>query len=232
MKKRILTFKILACLSIFSILSCDNDETLKIPVFKWSEQYIAGKISPKSSPDRYSSYAILLNDDKSGQLITATKVFEGKYEEKTDSLIFTTTDQEKWFVFRVNDNKISSSHYEVRFYKKDGTYKPAPVKYTTTFYQESKPKKNQILGNTYVGDLYKMFSSGVYQKGYIIQFDASGHAYQSGNIDHIHYKTFGNVAFRSEQNGRKEFGVLVDDTLIISATDEKGFSYWGTFTKQ
>lgn len=230
MKKINLISAILTCFIIFSFQSCKKDDNTET-VFKWSEQYIAGKLSPTKASNRYSSFMILLDDAKSGQLISSTKVFDGVYEVKKDSLIFRTKDKEKWFMFKLDDNKITSSHYEVRFYKKDGTYKPAPVSYKSTFYQAKRAKDNQFLGNKYVGNLHKLFTSGVFKKDYTIYFESSGHSYESGSIAHIHYKTYGNVAFRSQEKGRKEFGVLIDGKLVISAVDSKGFSYWGTFDK-
>lgn len=232
MKKANLIFTILAVLAAFSFQSCNKKDDVGGPVFKWSTQYIAGKISPTSSANRYGAFMILLDDAKSGQLITSTKVFEGGYTLSKDSLIFKTNDKEKWFFFKLNDNKITSSRYEVRFYKKDGSYKPAPVSYNATFYQAERQKNNQFLGHKYVGNLHKLFTSGVFKKDYAIRFASAGKSYESGKLTDIAYKTFGNVAFRAEKDRRKEFGVLIDGKLVISAVDRKGFSYWGTFEKQ
>lgn len=232
MKRRSLIFTVLVSIIVFGFQSCDSDDDVNEPIFRWSEQYIAGKLSPTSATDRYSPFMILLDDVDSGQLITSTKVFEGMYETRNDSLIFKTNDKEKWFFFKLDGNKVTSSHYEVRFYKKDGTYKPAPVSYNSTFYQGNTHKDNQLVGHKYVGDLYKLFTSGIFKEGYTISFEDSGHSYESGEIGHIHYKMFGNVAFRSEKDGRREFGVLIDGKLVFDAIDDKGFSYWGTFKKK
>lgn len=108
MKKTNLFSVILMCLIVFSSQSCKKEEEINnntASIFKWSEQYIAGKLSPTKSPDRYSPFIILLDDAKSGQLISSTKAFDGVYEIKKDSLIFRTKDKEKWFMFSLSDNK-------------------------------------------------------------------------------------------------------------------------------
>jgi len=222
----------LAVLSIFGFQSCSNDDDNSGTSFRWSDQSVAGTLASTNSPDRYSSYIIIFDEEETGKLITSTSEFEGTYELRNDSLIFNTNDTEKWFFFDVIDNELISSKYEVRFYNEDGTYNPAAVQYNSTFYQSEIPVSNELVGNTYVGDLYKLFTSGVFEENYNIGFDPTGDYYISGEEDHIHYETYNNIAFRSEINGKKEFGVLINGELVVSALDGNGFSYWGTFEKQ
>ena len=229
---RVITLTLLLAIP-FMLQSCRNDEESVQPTFKWSSYYLAGKIIPVKNPDNYSPYLLSLDDTGKGELVTVTKVYSGVYKIENNQLVFNTADREKWFTFKIENNKPTQASYEVRFkYKDDGTYEAAPVKYSATVFQDKVPTKAAYVGNEYKGDLYKSFTTSIFQKDYILSFKDGTHSYSSGTNTHIHFINYKNVAFRSEENSRKEFGVIIDGKMLTGSSDAKGFSYWGEFSKQ
>lgn len=124
--------------------------------------------------------------------------------------------------------EITTSHYEVRFYQEDGSYEPAPVQYTATGELGETPDDNQLAGNSFVGNQYRFGTEGVFQENFTYLFSDTEDTYESGteNIDDqsFTYELLSNVAFRYQKSHTKEFGVLVDNQLIVFR--ESGLFYW------
>lgn len=234
MKKRLLSTEFLLFVAaVVFLTSCgitndsdDNDEFLLYP-----DHYIAGTISSVES-NRYSPYLIRFENDNVAYFISTTASFPGKYTFQGDTLFFQTDDLEKVTGFSIVNNEITDSHYEVRFYQEDGSYEPAPVKYTATGELGESPDNNQLAGKSFVGDQHRFGMEGVFQENFTYLFSDAEDTYGSGteNIDdqsHT-YELFSNVAFRYQEGNTKEFGVLINNQLIVFR--ESGLFYWGTYS--
>ncbi|WP_257667000.1 hypothetical protein [Parapedobacter tibetensis] len=225
--KAVSGISILIGAGIFS--ACNKDEE-KLPEFMLEGHYIVGITAPVNS-DRNSPYILTFKGDGTGILTTITSSFPGTYEVTDDSLIFQTADREKWVSFGFRNNELGDSKYEVRFYRDDDTYEPAPVKYKATGALGKTPDTNQLAGKTFVGNQYRFGTEDVYIEDHTYVFRADGTAYGSGigdiNENGNTYQLYKNVAFRYAKDNVKEFGALIDGKLVVFR--ESGLFYWGTY---
>ena len=223
---------LMMALLVFSSCSNDDDDSSIDKPYEFKDQYISGLITPVNSSS-FSPYLLKLNNDGEGTFYNSTSEVPGKWtlSKEKDTLQFVSNNKEKWFTYILDKSKkVTKATYEVRFYKKDGTYEEAKVKYKNEGEVNVIPTKNQLSGNAYTGKLIQ-FGNEVKYPVYTYSFDKSGlkMSYGAEEMKTVDYNLYDNVAFRFQGENVKHFGIIYKGKLYTFR--QEGLWFWGEFSK-
>jgi hypothetical protein len=195
--------------------------------FSYTNYYVAGTITQKTGTKYNSTYMITFQNDSSATFIGASSIFNGKYKVEKDTLIFEVPDPNNYRIakFGINSNHELTSSY----------YRALTLEYNSTGKLIKNPESNQFAGKIFKGDQYKM-GEVLNAAGFTYKFNSTGTAFGFGpdgaTIDNSAntFAMYNNAAFRYENGGIKEFGVLIDGKLVTLKVS--GLFYYGTFSPQ